>query len=322
MSILVSDSDKVLFAEISTLPCFIDGHCEISALIKGESHLCFKVIFSKNGIEKHYFVKSLAEHQFTASAEVSSHLLAAEKGFAPPVIFYSSSWFVSEFIEGYSLQQFCANHPEFSLSLPFSSKVTIAMALMAKCHQLKTRPEHSVINVVELLDGQVNLQTYTQQQKVILTTIIRKITTFQSFSPPLVLCHGDVNDDNIRLSAEFEPSKLTEKIWLVDFECSSLAEAEYDVAMYLAINQLSASNIDEVVYSYHQYSILQLSHKKVRHYLACCYLINGLWYLGAENKNKKAKAFRAKARQQFILFDQLALTKEKVVPLLNQLLAH
>ena len=88
MSGLVSNSKKVTFAEIRALPCFVEGICQISALIKGESHLCFKVIFSQNGMKKHYFVKSLAEHQLTSLAEVKSHLSAAEHGFAPPVIFY------------------------------------------------------------------------------------------------------------------------------------------------------------------------------------------------------------------------------------------
>jgi len=318
MSTLASKINKVTFAEISTLPCFIDGHCEISALIKGESHLCFKVILSKNGVKSHYFVKSLTEHQQTSQAEVNSHISAAEHGFAPAVIFYSSLWLVSAFIEGYSLHQFYANHPKFSLA----SKVTIAMSLMAKSHQLKASSEHLVINVVELLTGLVNIQLYTQQQKLQLLIIIKKITKFLSANKNLVLCHGDLNDENIRLSTEFETSELTEKTWLVDFECSSLAEAEYDIAMYLAINELSESNIDEVIDCYQQYSPLQLNHEKVRNYLACCYLINGLWYLEAGGDSEQAKAFAAKACQQFVLFDQLTLVEEKVVTLLNPLLVN
>jgi len=307
-----------MFAEINTLPCFIDGHCEISALMKGESHLCFKVIFSKNGAKSHYFVKSLTEHQQTSQAEVNSHISAAELGFAPTVIFYSSLWLVSTFIEGYSLHQFCANHPKLSLA----SKVTIAMSLMAKSHQLKASEEHLVINVVALLTGLVNVQIYTQQQKLQLLIIIKKITRFLSANKNLVLCHGDLNDENIRLSAEFKTNELTEKIWLVDFECSSLAEAEYDVAMYLAINELSQSNIDEVIGCYQQYSPLQLNHQKVRNYLACCYLINGLWYLEAGSEGEQAKAFAAKACRQFVLFDQITCVEEKVVTLLNSLLAN
>jgi thiamine kinase-like enzyme len=225
---------------------------------------------------------------------------------------------VSEFIEGYSLHQFCDNNPNFSLS----SKVTLAMYLMANSHQLKASTEHLVINVVELLTGLVNVEIYTQQQKFELLKIIKKITSFQSSNKNFVLCHGDLNDENIRLSADFEANQLTEKIWLVDFECSSLAEAEYDVAMYLAINQLSVSNIDEVVDNYQQYSPLRLNHEKVRNYLACCYLINGLWYLEAGSESEQGKAFSTKACQQFLLFDQLAIAEEKVVVLLHQFLAY
>jgi thiamine kinase-like enzyme len=314
----VSNINKATFAEIKALPCFVDGHCQIIPIIEGESHLCFKVVFSKTDRENYYFVKSLAEHQLTSSAEVNGHLLAAERGLAPSIIFHSSFWLVSEFIEGYSLRQFCANNPKFS----FSNKVTIATYLMAKNHQLTVSADHSLIDVVELLTSQINLPLYTQAQNVNLTKIIKKITNFKSSPNHLVLCHGDVNDENIRLSSEFESSQLTEKVWLVDFECSHLAEAEYDVAMYLAINQLSVSNIDEVVYRYQQHSPLHLNHKKVQGYLACCYLINGLWYLEAGVESEQASAFRAKACQQFLLFDQLALVEDKVVALLNPLLAH
>ena len=77
------------------------------------------------------------------------------------------------------------------------------MYLMAKNHQLKASAEHLVINVIELLASQVNLQIYTPQQKVELNKIIKKITRFQCSNIDLVLCHGDLNDENIRLSAEF-----------------------------------------------------------------------------------------------------------------------
>jgi len=317
MSSLVINSNKVTIAEISALPCFVNGHCQISALTKGESHLCFKVTFSNDGVENQYFVKSLTEHQLTSQAEVNSHLSAAENGFAPPVIFYSELWLISEFIEGFSLQQFCVNNPKFSLA----SKITVAMSLMAKNHQLKASAEHLVINVVELLTSQISPKIYTQEQKVELTNIIKSITSFKRSNTDLILCHGDLNDDNIRLSSEFESNQLTEKIWLVDFECSSLSEPEYDVAMFLAINQLSEGNISEVIASYQQYSTLILNREKVRDYLACCYLINGLWYLEARSNSKQAKAFTAKARCQFILFDQLELVNQKVAHLLKQLLA-
>jgi thiamine kinase-like enzyme len=318
MSTFVSKINKVTFAEISTLPCFIDGHCEISTLIKGESHLCFKVTFSKAGVKNRYFVKSLNEHQLTSSAEVNSHLVAAENGLAPAVIFYSSLWLVSEFIEGYSLQQFCANHPEF----PLSNKVMLAMYLMAKSHLLKASTEHLVINVVDLLTGLVNVKIYTKKQKIELLGIIKKITSFQFSNIDLVLCHGDLNDENIRLSSAFEASEPTEHVFLVDFECSSLAEAEYDVAMYIAINQLCVSHLDDVVDSYQQHSTLILNREKTQAYLACCYLINGLWYLEAGSESEQGKAFSAKARQQFLLFDQLALADQKVVPLLQTFLIY
>jgi len=316
MSVIGLHSNEVRFAEISALPCFTDGHCQISALVQGESHLCFKVMFSKDGKEKCYFVKSLSEHQLTSQAEINSHLSAAEHGFAPSVLYYSSSWLVSKFIDGYSLQQFSANHPKFTLA----SKITIAMFLMAKNHQLHASKDHLVINVVGLLTSQIHLNIYTQPQKVTLTSIIEKTTSFLSSITDLVLCHGDVNDENIRLSSEFSPNQLTGNVWLVDFECSSLAEAEYDVAMYLAINQLSLRHLEEVIKSYQQYSALPINSEKVRDYLACCYLINGLWYLEAATEKAQGKSFRVKARQQFVLFDQLALAEEKVVPLLHTLL--
>jgi thiamine kinase-like enzyme len=304
--------------EIKALPCFAKGQYKITPLAGGESHECFSVISTVNSIEMDYFVKSLADHKETAIAEIASNLLAAEAGLAPTIIYHSPMWLVCQFIAGDSLAHYCA---ENVTRLPIN-KIIIAMNLMAKTHQLKLPVNHPTLAIEPLMLSQTINKAITPSQMTVLNEIIVKITPSQSKSNRLVLCHGDVNDENIRLSDSFNPESPLDHTWLVDFECSCLAEAEYDIAMFIAINGLMLTDVDIAIQSYQQCADVVIDKEKVVAYLACCYLINGLWYIEATINSNQSQIFIAKARQQFVLFDQLALTQEKVVPLFNQLLAN
>ncbi len=302
---------SALFDEIKALPCFTKIDCQLSPIAGGESHCCFKVTLQESGIEKSYFVKSLCDHQTTASAEVASSIVAGEAQLAPAVIYHSPLWLVTDFIDGQSLQEFTTNNSAFSSD----ESISLVMSLMVSTHKLLGSDKHSVINVIELLNDQINQPCFTKKQQVSLAKVISEVANFQLFDNHLVLCHGDINYENIRLSHTFEQSQLTKQAWLVDFECSGLAEPEYDAAMYMAINLLPHENIDHVISYYQQYSAVTLNDKKLRCYLACCYLINGLWYVEKAGKSEQANAFLAKARQQFIFFDRLELFKEKMTQL-------
>jgi hypothetical protein len=297
--------------EIKALPCFAKGEYKITPLAGGESHECFSVISTVNSIEMDYFVKSLADHKETAIAEIASNLLAAEAGLAPTIIYHSPMWLVCQFIAGDSLAHYCA---ENVTRLPIN-KIMIAMNLMAKTHQLKLPVNHPTLAIEPLMLSQTINKAITPSQMTVLNEIIVKITPSQSKSNRLVLCHGDVNDENIRLSDSFNPESPLDHTWLVDFECSCLAEAEYDIAMFIAINGLMLTDVDIAIQSYQQCADVVIDKEKVVAYLACCYLINGLWYIEATINSNQSQIFIAKARQQFVLFDQLNLLEDKVAPL-------
>jgi thiamine kinase-like enzyme len=310
--------NKEIYEEIKALSCFVNHNCRIEPLTGGESHACFKVTFSQNSLEEvSCFVKSLAGHQETAIAEIASNLLAAEAGLAPAIIYHSPLWLVCEFIIGDSL----ANFINGNLAHVSINKIMVAMNLMVKTHQLKPSENHQILDIERLLVRQKNQQHVTSLQHVALNITISKIVPLQAEHIDLVLCHGDINYENIRLSDSFKENYSLEKTWLVDYECSYLAEAEYDIAMFIAVNELCVEDIDTVINSYNQYSTVEvkvsinIDKAKVRTYLACCYLINGLWYFEAAAEGKQDQTLLAKARQQFNLFDQLELLAEKVAPL-------
>jgi thiamine kinase-like enzyme len=309
VSALVNKESNHISEEIKALPCFAHGSCNVTAIIGGESHACFKVTFSKGGTETSYFVKSLVGHQETAKVEVAVNLLAAEAGLAPAIVYHSPLWLVCEYIHGESLEKFSLEKP----SLTPSNKIMIAMNLMSKVHQIKHAKSHPVLTIQALILRLATDINPTHLQQVFINEVIEKIMTLQRTSDNLVLCHGDVNYENIRLSDSFNNDYLLEKTWLVDYECSCLAEAEYDIAMFIAINALSGEDVEVVIKRYQQYALISINDEKVRAYLAYCYLINGLWYFKSAGDNKKNHKTWQKSLQQFVFFDQLALLKDKAV---------
>ncbi|MBA6352546.1 phosphotransferase [Colwellia sp. BRX9-1] len=308
MAALINQKSNSSSEEIKALPCFIHRDCKIERLTGGESHQCFKVTVNKNTIEQNFFVKSFAGHQQTAQAEIASHLLAANMGVAPAIIYHSAAWLVTEFITGDSLSGF---YKQQTVSVA-NNKVTVAMYLMVKTHQLTPPENHPVLAIEELLYHQASNSKLSQSQHVALKKIISEITPPQAKHNHLVLCHGDVNYENIRVSALFTNENPQKHTWLVDFECSCLAEAEYDLAMFIAINEFSVNDIDALIQDYQQFTNATIDKEKVCAYFACCYLINGLWYFEAGYQHKQAQKLMAKAHQQFVLFDQLGLLTEKI----------
>jgi thiamine kinase-like enzyme len=307
VSTLVNEENNPTYKEIKTLPCFAQVYCNVTPIIGGESHACFKVTFSKDGTETSYFVKSLAGHQETAKAEVAVNLLAAEAGFAPAIVYHSPLWLVCEYIHGESLEKVSVKKP----SITSNNKIMIAMNLMSKVHQLKHPNNHPILSIKELLLNLAAEIKATHLQQAFVNEVIKKIMPLQLTSDNLILCHGDVNYENIRLSDSFNKDYLLDKTWLVDFECTCLAEAEYDIAMFIAINALIAEDVETVIKRYQQYTLISIDGAKVRTYLACCYLINGLWYLKLAIDDKKNLIARLKSRQQLVFFDQLMLLKNQ-----------
>ena len=108
-----------------------------------------------------------------------------------------------------------------------------------------------------------------------------------------VCCHGDLNYSNILIDR-------SKQLWIVDWESSAIAPAEYDIAMFIAVNQIT-DQFDSILNTYHQYSPIKLDESLVSNYIAVCLLLNALWYL---SKSKMQKSFLTLANQQFELFDK------------------
>jgi thiamine kinase-like enzyme len=311
VSALVNDETNHISEEIKALSCFVNHSCKVEQITGGESHACFKVTFIKSEIETCYFVKSFSGHQETATAEISTHLLAAHAGLAPAIIYHSPLWLVCEFIHGQSLAKFTTEEVPVSPS----DRIIIAMNLMVKFHKIEHSNNHPVLAIQDLLLRLATDIKATHLQQVFLHEIIEKIMPLQLTDNNLVLCHGDVNYENIRLNDSFNNHYLLEKTWLVDFECSYLAEAEYDIAMFIAINALCVEEVDNAIQCYQQHAELDINKEKVIAYLACCYLINGMWYFKLAIDHKENQIIRQKSHQQFVFFDQLVLLKDKAVNL-------
>jgi thiamine kinase-like enzyme len=311
VSALVNQTIKNIAEDIKALPCFVNSDCKIEPITGGESHECFKVTATVNFVENFYFVKSFAGHQKTAKAEISVNILAAKARLAPAIIYHSPLWLVCEFIHGTSLTKFTAEKK----SAAAKDKVIIAMNLMVKMHELKPGHNHPVLNIERLLFTLVKDIETTPLLQVFLNKTIEEILPHKVPNNNLVLCHGDVNYENIRLSDSYNKDHLLEKSWLVDYECNCLAESEYDIAMFIAVNALSMEEVHSVIEYYSRFSSRHVDNEKVRAYLACCYLVNGLWYFEAASERNKPQKLINMAREQLVLFDQLALIKQKIASL-------
>lgn len=139
-------------------------------------------------------------------------------------------------------------------------------------------------------------------------TVLTKIHTVTAFEKQIAdkafyLCHGDINWHNVIVDQNEQPK-------LIDFECAVFAPFEYDIAMYIAINDVTQSELTEVLTWYRvnkpcstkcAVSLPTLNNELIQYYLTSCYLLNGLWYLCQAQKLKgstKRNSLVKSARQQ------------------------
>ena len=325
-----NSANNELIATIEQLPCFVDYVCTIEPISAGLSHHCFKVCLSQRATEKkqktiHYFVKSLAQHFSTGLNEIAAAMQAAKSGYAPAIVFQTSSWLVTEFILGQTLDN--------SL-LPFNEKIVIAMALLAKLHQIKPARDITSLSIKELINQQITESVFNNNKISLLHQINHQISQFDEASNK-VLCHGDLNFSNIIIDQQSNS-------WLIDFECSLVGCAEFELAMFIAVNNISLDLLPFVVKQYQQVYVatetLSLNQPLILSYAACCFLLNGLWYeskakvettktaktakttittIKFSQSHQKSAHYLALAEQQYQRFDQLNLTEDKLVNLLK-----
>jgi len=309
-------------AQIKQLPCFVgdiasacsngsargDDFFSVEPISAGLSHRCFGVSITTLTDTKTYFVKSLTGHEDTSINEVSSARLAMTESITPKVIYSCREWLVTDFISG---QMLAAN------DIPVEEKIALSMPLLAELHQIKSTRNISSLSIQQIVNSQIGVSKLSFDKQLMLQTLCQQILTFDE-GDTKVLCHGDVNFSNILIDRQ-------DKAWLIDFECSFIGCAEFDLAMFIAVNNLPMSQLPTVI-SHYQCALAvkademfngTLNEVLIHSYLACCYLINGIWYQNnAVSREVKAQHL-ALARQQYQAFDQLNLSPLKLVNFLT-----
>ncbi|MEI6895840.1 MAG: phosphotransferase [Colwellia sp.] len=293
---------------LKALPCFAEV-IEVLLLEQGMSHTCAKVITASQV----FFVKKL--HVETANKEVFCSMLAAKQGLSPTIVYHDTMWLVTEFIEGTCLAQ-----SQFSLTT--ENKIATSLRLMNKLHQLTLHgSDHrlSSLNVNKsILDLVNNADSLFEQQRSIIKQVTKRLSTEINTQLSLsgtssVFCHGDINYSNVLIDNDNKP-------WLIDFECAHLAPIEFDLAMFIAINNISADLIDNILASYIRLAPnYRPNIKLLTYYILYSNLLNALWYFEQIIDSNCRAIFQPLMLQQCATFDNVAnlyqIKIERLLPL-------
>lgn len=281
-------SHNQLYSRIKKLPCF-DHSVVIERIKAGQSSDCFKVttLLDEKQVKK-YFVKYDDNADFFDN-ELRTSKEASLIDLSPRVIYSNNNWLVNEFIEGVTLNHSLLTNKE---------KIEIALNLIKRCDILTV--SLPTLNVKAIIDNIMLNTCFSSQQCEYVQRTLHKLPSIEV--KELLVCHGDVNFSNIIVDKD--------NAWLIDFECTCLAEKEFELAMFFAINLLSAN---EQLYALNTYERISQKVKvdthKLSFYLLYSYLINGLWYLEKTKEEKlselKNKTFYNLAFEQFSLFDSM-----------------
>jgi thiamine kinase-like enzyme len=254
---------------LSSLACF--NHIKtIEPIVAGLSSQCYQV----NADNKCFFAKQ------ATTREISVSLQAASKNISPTVIFHDQHWLITQYIDSENL----------ALSQQtIDKKILIALKLMVQCHQIIEKPAQlEPKHIAHTLIKQIEFSTLQQTEFL---RVANQLTSTLKQPNNNVCCHGDLNLSNILITQ-------TKNAYLVDFECALAAPAEYDLAMFIAVNNIEKNQIETIIECYKKHSTIVVNSSLINRYLQFCYLINGLWYMHAYNKTNLFK-FMNLAKQQW-----------------------
>lgn len=245
-------------SSLFALNCF--NHVEhISAITSGLSQHCFKV----NADNKTYFAKTIA-----SDVEAHAALCAANQKLSPVVFYHDQQWLITDFINGDNLSLSTIAHAE---------KITYSINLMTQFHQVNAKPPALVPSAI-LIDL-IDKTHFSAQQRNELLSLVQSTLPPLNQPQQLVCCHGDLNFSNVLVDQH-------KHAWLVDYECASSAPAEFDLAMFIAINNIADNKISIIIEQYQNRTPwVKINKKSLYDYLFFSYLINSLWYFHAYKKN-------------------------------------
>jgi len=305
---------------LKSLSCF-DDVVDISPISAGLSHSCFKVITPLQS----YFAKRL--HLKTAQQELFCSVHTAQFGLSPNIIYHDNDWLVTEFIDGITLDKarLCTN-----------DKLPIALSLMAKLHMLPPQSNTQTLNSINTTTLAKNLFTNCESLELFQRSTLKNINQILSLTidkqqghsvAPNVLCHGDINYSNIMLVPESGKSNrsdvlLDDRSWLLDFECAQLAPVEFDIAMFIAVNNIPFDLVDEVVAHYLEQSPEFIpNYRLLDNYILYSFFINALWYFTSNiNLNSKTQ-LKQLVIEQCSAFDNYSAQQGIVLPSLMAILS-
>ncbi len=287
------------------------GMLSVTAIADGLSHQSFKVCFKVRSVKHIFFVKCFTEKNAdTRNTEINVTKVTGRAGLSPKVVYADDQFLITEFIDGNTLE---------SIPLVTQEKVHHCLSLMEQLHQIN----HDDIAVNSLTPFIINefdpsdiLNSLIKALALSEQEVVQEIADDVLLLMPKVdknqqvLCHGDMNFSNVFVGTVINENKL----YLLDFECACVAEAEFDIAMMIAVNSLPV----DVVFK-HSY-LAGLSKRRITRYLLLSLFINGLWYFNAAcNHRGKIKKQRllSLAKAQFIRFDSLNLIEESLASVLN-----
>ncbi len=288
-----------IIQSLKSLPCFTDIE-ELSLLTDGFSHTCVKVITSANV----FFAKKL--NATTADGEANASMICAELGISPHIVYLDKQWLITEFINGTSLADAEIND---------NSKTVIALRLLASCNNLVASEYYQAIPILNTSQTVNALLIKPTSLLVPHLNVLDRVThsltgAIESLifktRPKSVLCHGDVNFTNILLESD-------QRSWLIDFECAHRAPVEFDLAMFIAVNDIPVEQLENVIDSYNALAPkVNIDFDLFHHYLLYSFYINGLWYLDND--------LQALAVTQWSAFDSFSCTQslslDKLMPLI------
>ena len=255
---------------LSALPCF--SYVEhISEITSGASQSCFK-IKADNCL---FFAKTIDDNTETQTA-----LSAALKNLSPTVFYHDQHWLITEFIDADNLAL---------ITISDSEKIRYAISLMVQCHQLNEQPDElAPCTIMNNLIAKSHFSTSTKEQLLRLAQIILPPTVSKN---SLVCCHGDLNFSNILIDQK-------QHTWLVDYECVCSAPIEYDLAMFIAVNNIAENKIARIIEQYeHQSCTVKIDSKRLTYYLSFSYFINSLWYSQAYQNSDDANLLNLHQQQ-------------------------
>ena len=247
------------------------------------------------------FIAKYSQTQGKMAFEASITEYAYQKGIAAQVVYYDQHWLVLSYIDGILLSQ---------APLTTNKKLEQLITGISQFHQLTADklPQLSTLdwqNVIYLLSKEVSRyhpELVSRLHNVINNNVANASDVIVN-QHQLVVVHGDANFTNAIVDQD------TSKLLLIDFEACALAEREYELAMVLAVNELSSTLMHPIIQTYQQSSeqLINIDEHKVTRYYIISLIINILWYFQQYDITQQAR-FVNKAKIQFQLLE--AITKQ------------